>query len=111
MAVCGVNHASPVVCVRAQVVGCLTAVGTVVPEPTVPTLLRVRSVVARACSSINGWHYTSRLGPLYQFTFQLNVFDDVVDVGCHLGSFEVFLDIDTHLGNLPFFFVIFMPLS
>jgi len=65
VAMCNMNQASPIMCVGAQVVGRLTAVETVVPEPIVPILLGVKSGVTGACSSIDGRYDTPGLGPLY----------------------------------------------
>ncbi len=58
---------------------------------------------------IDRWYYTSRLGPSYWFALWFNAFDDVIDVGGHLGLLKVFFNVNVHFGQLPFLLIILTP--
>src|SRR6266566_3267048 len=103
---CGVNQASPIVRVRAKVVGGLAAIRAMVPESAVPTFL---GVVAGSSTGVDRGHHTTWLGPLYRFSVWFDSFYDVVYASGHLGPFEAFFNIDLHFGQLPFLLVVLPP--
>ena len=102
--VCGVNQASPVVCIRTEVVGGFTTIGAVVPEPAIPAFL---GVVVGSSTGVDCGYHTTRLGPSYRFSIWLDPFYNVVYAGGYLGPFEAFFNIDSHFGQLSFLFVVF----
>src|SRR6266566_2000805 len=65
----GVNQASSVVRVRAEVVGGFAAIRAMVPEPAIPAFL---GVVAGSGAGIDRGHHTARLGPLYRLSIWLD---------------------------------------
>ena len=91
----GVHQASPVVCVRTEVVGGFTTIGAMVPEPAIPAFL---GVVVGSCTGVDRWYHASWLGPLYRLSIWFNPFYNVIYAGGHFGSFETFFDVDSHLG-------------
>src|SRR6266566_2095182 len=99
----GVNQASPIVCVRAKVVGGFAAIRAMVPEFAVPTFL---GVVAGSSAGVDRGHYTTWLGPLYRFPVWFDSFYNVIYASGHLGPSEVFFNIDPHFGQLPFLLVV-----
>ncbi len=102
----GVNQASPIMCVRAKVVGGFAAIRAMVPESAVPTFL---GVVTGSSAGVDRGHYTTWLGPLYRLPVWFDSFYDVVYASGHLGPSEAFFNIDSHFGQLLFLLVVLPP--
>src|SRR6266567_439418 len=80
MAVCGVDQASPVMCIRAEVVGGLATIQTMVPESAIPTFL---GVVTRSGAGVDHGYHTAWLGPSYWFPIWLDSLYNVIYAGGH----------------------------
>src|SRR6266566_117240 len=74
----GVNQASSVVCVRAEVVGGFAAVRVMVPEPAIPTFL---GVVAGSGAGVDRGYYATRLWPSYRVSVRFDSFYNVIYAG------------------------------